>query len=336
MPDVGATLREVGRLVRRAVPFDDCVWLAYDPETVLPTAAYDDGHSWELRLAYCVNEQLEDDVNKFRTLARMAVPVATLDQATGGARQRSRRYTELLRPHGFARELRAALVADGVCWGSLTLLRARGADDFSPAEVATVASVTDIVADRLRQALRHPDSRDGHRTAGPPGIVVVGPGGELEQVTPAAEPWLQLLSGPADHAVPGNPAPVPVAALAVRARAAARDGAEPTRLRVRTPTGDWLTVHATVDAAATGQRTMVILEPSRPGELLPLLARAHRLTTREEQIVRLVLLGNSTKEITAQLHISANTVQDHLKSVFDKTGVRSRRELAYQLALAHW
>ena len=71
---------------------------------------------------------------------------------------------------------------------------------------------------------------------------------------------------------------------------------------------------------------MIIEEPS-PGELAPVLMMAYGLTKQEQTVTRLVCRGLSTREIADGLHITPHTLQDHLKSIFDKTAVSSRREL---------
>jgi DNA-binding NarL/FixJ family response regulator len=56
------------------------------------------------------------------------------------------------------------------------------------------------------------------------------------------------------------------------------------------------------------------------------------LTAQERQIARLAHDGLSNPEIGARLFLSPRTVEWHLRNVFTKLGIRSRRELASALA----
>ncbi len=71
----------------------------------------------------------------------------------------------------------------------------------------------------------------------------------------------------------------------------------------------------------------VILEEAAPAEVAPVIMSAYGLTDREKTICGLVCQGLPTRQIADRLHLTTDTVQDHLKSVFDRTGVHSRGEL---------
>jgi DNA-binding NarL/FixJ family response regulator len=96
---------------------------------------------------------------------------------------------------------------------------------------------------------------------------------------------------------------------------------------MQTRAGRWAVLHASrLDRDARDAVAVIIAGPS-PAEMAPVLMLAYALTKQEQVVTRLVCLGLSTREIAARVHITSNTVQDHLKSIFDKVGVRSRREL---------
>ena len=110
----------------------------------------------------------------------------------------------------------------------------------------------------------------------------------------------------------------------------------PRPQRVQTPSGTWLTVRGSTLGPEDDQLTAVTLEPTRPHELAPLIADAYELTDRERAVTQLVAQGSSTEAIADRLHISRWTVQDHLKSIFEKVGVSTRGELVARIYFDHY
>jgi len=52
--------------------------------------------------------------------------------------------------------------------------------------------------------------------------------------------------------------------------------------------------------------------------------RSEDLTEREWEILRLLVEGLSNKEIASALCITVNTVETHLRHIYEKLGVRNR------------
>ncbi len=52
-------------------------------------------------------------------------------------------------------------------------------------------------------------------------------------------------------------------------------------------------------------------------------------------MLKLIVDGRSNKEIAAALYLSPKTVERHLTSLFDRTGVRNRQALA-EVGVAHF
>jgi DNA-binding CsgD family transcriptional regulator len=248
--------------------------------------------------------------------------------------EHSTRYRELLRPNGIEWELRASLVADGTCWGVIGLYRGPGESDFDHAEAAFVGAASRTLAEGFRRALLVAAVATDETPDGP-GLIVLDPHDSTESLTPPAQRWLEELAE-----IDARTDALPAAVYAVAARARAAGHREPsavqTRARACTRSGRWLVLHATKLNGTPDGTIAVIVEPARATEIAPLVVDAYGLSERERQVTQLVLQGLATSEIARTLFISPYTVQQHLKTIFDKIGVHSRRDLLARVFSDHY
>ena len=107
------------------------------------------------------------------------------------------------------------------------------------------------------------------------------------------------------------------------------------RSRVRTRCGRWLLLYGTRLTGGATDRTSVVIQPATSNEVAPIVALAYGLTPRERDVTQLCMAGRSTEQMAQRLGVAAYTAQDHLKSIFDKTGARTRGELVGQIFLEH-
>jgi DNA-binding CsgD family transcriptional regulator len=223
----------------------------------------------------------------------------------------------------------------GEVWGALGLYREPGRPLFDDTELAFVQSLAPSLAEGARRALLVGEATDPE---GPnaPGLLVLSDDGEVESATPGVERWLAALPDGDPQAGKLPSAVLAVAGQALRTAEHPDQPGEVAVSRVLSRSGTWVLLHGASLVSGGPRRVAVIVEPAHPARIAPLLMSAYGLTEREQDVTRLVLQGNSTAETAERLVVSTHTVQQHLKSIFDKTGVRSRRDLVAKVFFAHY
>jgi len=266
------------------------------------------------------------DPTHFHEMAATGRVAVGVHATTGGQVERLERMADLVIPRfGYYDEARVVFSDRAGAWGTLSVLR--GSDDpvFSEAELDFLVSVSPALTRGIRTGLLSQLSRtDRSRPAGP-AVIIVDSTDRIVQTSPGVEEWLQHSA-----ALPGaDPLTVVQALVSGARRFNAGEVDRMPRSRVRTAGGVWLLLHAAPLGGLDGRSgdVVVTIEEARPQEVIDIVAAAFGLTLREREVVGAVLRGADTKEIAAGMHVSPYTVQDHLKSIFDKAGVASRREL---------
>jgi DNA-binding CsgD family transcriptional regulator len=329
--DVRSLRSRVLRELRRVVDFDAAFFAAADPETLLFTAAFADEPLVESGPLFLANEFGEaPDVNRFASLAVGADAVATLDGATAGRRGQSPRWREIMAPLGMGDEARVALRVDGDTWGFLCLHRT-GELGFARRDVAALRRMAPHLGEAMRRIALATTKQEGAGDAAPHGLIIAVDD-HVVAVGGAGEEWLARF-GPTPGRI-GDVLPLPLRSVVRRLETLERSGhaGPPAAMRLAAHDGTLVSVHASRLRDSVGAAPVALtFTAADSAARASLLMVAHGLTPAQRRVAQLVLRGRTTRQIMQELRIGEHTVQDHLKAVFDKFDVRSRRDLVAML-----
>ena len=162
-----------------------------------------------------------------------------------------------------------------------------------------------------------------------PGIIVLDDADRIVlSNTRAFEMLRDVSSAPTQSGASPSLPPV-LAGLVPQLRSRLRDRAD-------TSTAALLTVDVCVRAcnmaaAQDERRLLLLLERVQRRDAVAHNLERFALSPRECDVVMLVLYGHSNRRIADQLFLTEYTVEDHLKRVFAKIGVKSRTALAAKI-----
>jgi DNA-binding NarL/FixJ family response regulator len=311
--------------IRDAVGFDAYAWLLTDPETEVGSAPLADVPCLP-ELPQLIRLKYLTTINRW---THMDTPVALLRESTSGHLDRSLVWRDMLSRFGVVDVASLVFRCRYGCWGFLDLWRSGAATAFTQDDSAFLSAVTKPVADALRRCQASTFSLDTTATArAGPVVLMLSADLVVQAQTVETNEYLRLLVPPGEDG-----RPIPAGAYNVAAQLLSVDAAvddHPATARVHLSAGVWLTLRAAHISAASqaGERGIAVtIEASTPAERMTLFGRACGLSARELELFERLIGGSDTRGIAQQMFLSENTVQDHLKSIFTKTGTSNRRTL---------
>ena len=323
--------REVLAVLREVIDFGAYVWLLTDPVTAVGAAPLAEVPCMT-ELPALIKAKYATPVNRWTALRRQASPAGLLHEAVGGDLSRSHVWCEVMSRYRVG-DVASVVFADQYgCWGFLDLWRDDTWEPFDRDDAEFIVSL----AGPLTSALRHCQARTfvepstPHRSEAGPVVLTLDDDLRITSRTAASQAWLKVLLPPEpdERAIPAGVFSVAAQLLA------AENGIDdhPAYARTHLAGGFWLTLRAArlasgdrPDAAEDRSPTLVVtIEETSAADRLDLFGRSFALTAREHELLGLLAAGGDTRAMARQMSLSEHTIQDHLKSIFAKTGARDR------------